>query len=50
MADAFADFTISGNGTADVTISIIGNAGHSIALHGALGPISLSATDFVFFE
>lgn len=43
-----ADFALAGNGTTDVTVSVIGNPGQSIALHGAT-PITLTAADFVFF-
>jgi Ca2+-binding RTX toxin-like protein len=48
VADAFADFTIAGNGTTTVTLALIAAPANTITLNGA-GPITLSAADFLFF-
>jgi Ca2+-binding RTX toxin-like protein len=48
VADAFADFTITGNGTTSVTLALAGAPANSIILNGA-APITLSAADFLFY-
>jgi serralysin len=48
VADAFSDFTITGNGTANVLVRLAAAPANSIALQAA-GPITLSAADFLFY-
>jgi Ca2+-binding RTX toxin-like protein len=48
VADAFSDFVITGNGTTDVHLAVVGDPSQSIALHGATA-IVLDAGDFYFF-
>jgi hypothetical protein len=48
VADAFGDFTITGNGTTTVTLSLIAAPANTITLNGA-ARITLSAADFLFF-
>jgi serralysin len=48
VADSIADFAIAGNGTATVTLTLIGAAGNSITLNGA-GPITITAADLLFY-
>ncbi len=47
IADAFSDFTITGNGTAHAVIKIIGVPGSAITVNAA-APFTLDAGDFVF--
>jgi serralysin len=48
VADAFADFTITGNGTTSVTLALAAAPANTIVLNGA-SAITLSAADFLFF-
>jgi RTX calcium-binding nonapeptide repeat (4 copies) len=48
VADDFADFTITGNGTASVTLALAAAPANTIVLNGA-APITITAADFLFF-
>ena len=48
VADELADFTIAGNGTTSVLLSLVGSPGNTIALNGAAA-ITISAADFLFY-
>jgi large repetitive protein len=48
VADAFSDFSVAGNGTANVVLSIIDSPGNSIALAGAAA-MTVTEADFLFY-
>jgi Ca2+-binding RTX toxin-like protein len=48
VADAFADFSISGNGTSGVTIALAADPAQTITLQGS-SPMTISAADFLFY-
>ena len=49
IADALADFTVTGNGTGLVRLAPASDPGNTITLQSAGGPIRLDAGDFRFF-
>jgi Ca2+-binding RTX toxin-like protein len=49
VADDFSDFTISGNGTGNVVVTLIADPANSITLQAA-GAITIAANDFTFFS
>jgi Ca2+-binding RTX toxin-like protein len=48
VADGIADFTITGNGTGNVVLTLDADPANSITLRGA-APITITNDDFVFF-
>lgn len=48
VADAISDFTITGNNSATVTVTLTALPANSVTLQSAGGAINLSASDFVF--
>lgn len=48
VADNIGDFTISGNNTTSVLLTLAADPANTITLHGAT-PINISAADFVFY-
>jgi hypothetical protein len=48
VADDISDFSISGNGTASVVLSLFSSPLNTITLNGR-APITISAADFAFY-
>jgi hypothetical protein len=48
VADNVADFSISGNGSTTVILTLIADPAHSITINGA-NPITITNADFVFY-